>query len=120
MGAALREYIPVLRTPAGRWILPVWNHGDFLGIFVDDPGSCTNQHILCYGKQHRYQDEGGALYIMFCPERLTWEQKQSLVQDIPDGSWRVKVSARKVDMIEKDAEKRRKLMEEERMQGSRR
>ena len=109
-----RDHVPSMQVPRQRRVLPIWNHGEFMSIFVDDDGSCRDQHILCYGKHHRYQDEEGRLIAMMCPERLSWDQKSSIVEDTPPGSWNVKVAGRKIDKIAQDAEKRRKAIEEER------
>jgi hypothetical protein len=112
----MREWLKDFKEPVSRMVLPIWNHSKFDSIMVDEPGSCTNQHILCYGKMHRYQDAKGRLIAVMCPERLTYDQKTALVQDQPPGSWESKLADRKIQKLTQEAEKRRRAAEAEKTQ----
>lgn len=107
----MREWLKDFKQPVARWVLPVWNHVRFDSMPIDDPGSCHDQHILCYGKFHRYQDTEGRLIAILCPERLSYDQNQSKVQDDPPGSWEAKVAGAKVERLAQEQTKRRKEAE---------
>ena len=100
-----------------RRLLPLWTGRGFFPMPVDDQGSCTNQHILNFGRYHRYEDKEGRLFAVLCPERLSFDERHNSVNDTPPGSWEEKLSARKYERLQQDARRRLAEKQEKRQWG---
>lgn len=94
-----REHTPYRHQLRERRVLPMWETSRFSIVFIDDKGSCSNQHVAVDGPWHRYQDKKGHLYALRCPLKLTRDEEARVVEDIPPGSWEEKVEARRQERL---------------------
>lgn len=85
----------------------MWETSRFQIVFVDDQGSCTDQHILVEGPWHRYQDRKGNLYALRCPLKLSYDETARVIEDLPPGSWEAKMAGRKEEKLNAEADRKR-------------
>ena len=95
----------------------MWETSRFSIVFIDDQGSCRDQHIAVEGPWHRYQDKKGNLYALRCPLKLTRDEESRVIEDIPPGSWQERLEARRQEKLLAEAERKRAEKRERRTGG---
>jgi hypothetical protein len=95
----------------------MWEWRKFVAVWVDDDGTCRDQHVLVEGPWHRYQSADGQTWALRCPLKLTRDEQARVVDDIPPGSWEEKVAVQKQERLQQEARKR--LAEKEEAKRSR-